>query len=199
MSIEYTKEDSLMCSDSIINVSYEDEYKVLNSLTILYKNNMYSYTEYRVLNETIKICNSTDNFIKNIWKIRNDWIKGKQKLKSCSNSKLFGVLNPQLYIVRKDFSVVIPLTKQVLKEQDYGVFEGKVMVCPENVKNFVYLKYFNYILIAPLSALGLSMISLLMLFLLYGILSELRTLPGKFGFMINNNGGSVPVIFISLS
>ena len=178
MSIEYTQEDLLMCSDSIINVNYEDEYKVLNSLTILYKNKMYSYTEYRVLNETIKICNSTDNFVKNIWKIRNDWTKARQRLKSCSNSTLLTILNPEIYIVRKDFSVFIPPTKQVLKQQDYGVFEGKVMVCPEKFKNFAYIKDFDHFLIAPLTALGLSMISLLMLLLLYGILSELRTLPG---------------------
>ena len=60
-SSEYTQEDLLMCNDSIINIKYDDEYKVRTDFSILYKNMVYDYTEYRVLNDGIKICNSTDS------------------------------------------------------------------------------------------------------------------------------------------
>ncbi len=57
-STEYTQKDLLMCNDSIINISYHDEYNVWTNFSILYKNKMYNYTEYRLLNDGIKICNS---------------------------------------------------------------------------------------------------------------------------------------------
>jgi hypothetical protein len=62
-SSEYTEEDLLMCNDSIINITYDDEYEVRTDFSILYKNEVYDYTEYRVLNDGIKICNSTDNYM----------------------------------------------------------------------------------------------------------------------------------------
>ena len=45
---------------------------------------MYDYTEYRVLNDSIKICNSTDNYLRNIWKLRNEWVKWTMHYKSCN-------------------------------------------------------------------------------------------------------------------
>ena len=54
-STEYTQEDLLMCNDSIINTKYDDEYKVRTDFSILYKNMLYNYTEYRILNDGIKI------------------------------------------------------------------------------------------------------------------------------------------------
>ena len=35
ISTEYTQEDLLMCNDSIINIKYDDEYKVRNDFSIL--------------------------------------------------------------------------------------------------------------------------------------------------------------------
>jgi hypothetical protein len=61
-STAYTQEDILMCNDSIINMKYDDEYKAWTDFSILYKNKAYDYTEHRVLNDGIKICNSTDNY-----------------------------------------------------------------------------------------------------------------------------------------
>jgi hypothetical protein len=78
-----------MCNDSIINVKYDDEYEVWTDFSILYKNKVYDYTEYRVLNDGIKICNSTDNFVRNIWKVRNKWVKARMHLKSCNKAFLF--------------------------------------------------------------------------------------------------------------
>ncbi|CAB3996765.1 Hypothetical predicted protein [Paramuricea clavata] len=78
-STEYIQEDLLMCKDSTINIKYDDEYKVRTDFSILYKNKEYDYTEYRVLNDSIKICNSTDNYVWNIWKVRNEMGKVRNK------------------------------------------------------------------------------------------------------------------------
>ena len=126
-SFQYTKEDLLMCNDSIINIKYDDEYKVWNNFSILYKNKMYSYTEYRVLNDGIKICNSTDNFAKNIWKLRNNWVKEKRNLKSC-NFEYWIFYTPH-YTVNKDLTVYESVTSQYFTRHDYDVIDGQLVIC----------------------------------------------------------------------
>ena len=172
---EYTQEDLLMCNDSIINIKYDDEYKVWNNFSILYKNKVYDYTEYRVLNDSIKICNSTDNHVRNIWKYRNRWVKNRMHLKSCTKPITYTEYNPATYTVLKDFSVLIQKTNQVVPKYDYGMFEGKLMICDEKLSFYVTnIK----IIIVPLCALALSFTCLLLLLIIYCILPELRTLPG---------------------
>ena len=78
-----TKEDMLLCKDSLTKIKFEDEYKVWNNFSILYKNKMYDYTEYRVLNDSIDICNSRDNYVQDSWKLRNKWVKAAGRLVSC--------------------------------------------------------------------------------------------------------------------
>ena len=131
-SYQYTKEDLLMCNDSIINIKYDDEYKVWNNLSILYKNKMYSYSEYRALNDSIKICNSTNNFVKNIWKLRNYWLMGFGQLKSCNYDYL--ILSKHAFIVDKQFTVYHRRGSQYLTRHDYGVRWSMV-------KDFILLMY----------------------------------------------------------
>ena len=174
-SSEYTHEDLLMCNDSIINIKYGDEYKVWTNFSILYKNKIYDYTKYRVLNDGIKICNSTDNDVRNIWKLRNDWVKDTMHLKSCNKPITYTEYNPGKYTVLKDFSVLIQKTNQVIPKYDYGVFGGILEICDE--KLFFYISNIK-IMIVPLCALALSFICLLLLLIIYCMLPELRTLPG---------------------
>ena len=174
-STEYTQEDLLMCNDSIINIKYKDEYKVLNDFSILYKNKVYNYTEYRVLNDGVKICNSTDNDVRNIWKVRNSWVKAGRSIKSCNKPITYTEYNQEKYTVLKDFSVIIRKTNQVIPKYDYGVYQGKVAICDE--KLFFYITNIK-IIIVPLCALALSFICLLLLLIIYCMLPELRTLPG---------------------
>ena len=128
-SYQYTKEDLSMCNDSIINIKYDDEYKVWNNFSILYKNKMYTYTEYRALNDSIKICNSTDNFTKNIWKFRNDWVMETRIFKSCSEPKIYFPLYEGENDVLKNFTVLIRATKLLIAKNDYGVFKGIPFLC----------------------------------------------------------------------
>ena len=127
-STEYTKEDLLMCNDSIINIKYDVEYKVWNNFSILYKNKMYDYTEYRVLNVGIKICNSTDNDVRSIWRLRNAWVKAIMHFKSCNKPITYTKVNRGKYTVLKNFSVLIQKTNQVIPKNDYGVLPGKLVI-----------------------------------------------------------------------
>ncbi len=175
-STKYTKEDLLMCNDSILNIKYNDEYKVWNNFSMLYKNKVYDYTEYRVLNDSIKICNSTDNDVRNIWEVRNGWVKKTMHYKSCNKPITYTQYNPgRKYTVRKDFSVLIQETNQVIPKYDYGVYQGILEICDE--KLFFYITNIK-ITIVPLCALALSFICLLLLLIIYCMLPELRTLPG---------------------
>ena len=134
-SYQYTKEDLLMCNDSIINIKYDDEYKVWNNFSIFYKNKMYSYTEYRALNDGIKICNSTDNFVSNIWKLRNDWVMGTRHLKSCNTD---WTLHKPHYIINKDFTVYASSNSQYFTKNEYDVRDGELFVCKEVVRSDSY-------------------------------------------------------------
>ncbi|CAB3993846.1 Hypothetical predicted protein [Paramuricea clavata] len=175
-STEYTQEDLSMCNDSIINIKYDDGYKVWTDFSIFYKNKVYDYTEYRVLNDSINICNSSDNYVRNIWKVRNKWVKAKMHDKSCN--KPIDIRTIRQKTVRKDFSVLILRTDQVIAKYDYGVFEGKFIICKEKIKNFYRVKDYGAAEVAVLCALALSTICLLLLLIVYCMLPELRTLPG---------------------
>ncbi|CAB4000827.1 latrophilin receptor A [Paramuricea clavata] len=177
-STEYTHENLLMCNDSIMNIKYDDEYKVWTDFSILYKNKVYDYTEYRVLNDSIKICNSTDNVVRNIWKVRNKWVKVRMHQKSCNKPIYFYKIPQELYTIRKDFSVLVLPTDQVIAKYDYGVFERKLEICEEKVIKFYYITSIRLSGVAPLCALALSIISVLLLLIVYCMLPELRTLPG---------------------
>ena len=118
-STEYTQEDLLMCNDSIINIKYDDEYNVQTDFSILYKNKVYDYTEYRVLNDGTKICNSTDNYVRNIWKVRNKWVKTRMHQKSCNKPIRESWLYQKYYTANKQFTVYLQRRGQYFKRNDY--------------------------------------------------------------------------------
>ena len=105
-SSEYTKEDLLKCNDSIINIKYNDEYRVMNNFSVLYQNRTFDYTEYRVLDDSIKICNSTDNYARDIWKMRNSFVKSQMHGKNCRNPALYSSLSTE-YVVTKHFNIYL--------------------------------------------------------------------------------------------
>jgi hypothetical protein len=85
----------------------------------------------------------------------------------------------EIYTVRKDFSVLILPTDQVIAKYDYGVVKGKFEICKEKLfYRFYYITDFPPAVVALLCALALSFICLLLLLIVYCMLPELRTLPG---------------------
>ena len=172
-----TKEDMLLCKDSLIKIKFDKDYKVWNDFSILYKNKVYDYTEYRVLNDSIDICNSPDNYVRDSWKLRNKWVKNSTHL--CSSKRTVWTIPAKHFTVLKDFSVRISLTKQVIPKGHYGVsYKGKLEICEGKFNNDLYLIFIDPIVTAPFCALGLSIICLMLLLVVYGMLSELRNLPG---------------------
>ena len=175
ITTKYTQEDLSMCNDSII-IKYHEEYKVWDDFSILYKNEVYDHTDYRVLNDSIKICNSGDNFVRSVWKLRTTWVKRERHFNSCINSTKNVSVLKGFYTVHKDFKVVLFPSLQVVTKDDYGVFEGKLTICFEKLLYPTVRDLKIYI--APLSALALSFLCSLMLLIVYCMISELRTLPG---------------------
>ncbi|CAB3981152.1 Hypothetical predicted protein, partial [Paramuricea clavata] len=131
-SIEYTQEDILMCNDSIISIKYDDEYKLRTDFSILYKNKVYDYIQYRVLNDGIKICNSTDNYVRNIWKVRNKWVKARMYKKSCNKPIREFWLYREYYIVDKQFTVYSGGDGDYFTRNEYWVEDGKLKICYVN-------------------------------------------------------------------
>ena len=141
-STEYTQEDLLMCNNSIINIKYDDEYKVRTDFSILYMNKVYDYTEYRVLNDSVKICNSTDNDVRNIWKLRNYWLKVKLHQKNCNKPITYIQFDRWEYTVLKNFRVQILATKKLITKYDYAVFKSKLITCVTECAKFTFtIKY----------------------------------------------------------
>ena len=174
----FTKEDMLLCNNSLIKIKFGDDYKVWNNFSMLYKKKVYDYTEYRVLNDSIDICNSTDNFVQDSWKLRNKWVKNSRYLFSCKRSEIVWMFQAKQFTVLKDISVRISLSKQVIPNGDYGVYEDKLEICEEKLTKDLYLLSINLIMIAPFCAVGLSIICLILLLVVYVMLPELRNLPG---------------------
>ena len=81
----------------------------------------------------------------------------------------------------QDFAVRISLSKQVIPNNAYGVFDGKLIICDEILVE-VYDRHVGSgesITIVPLGVLnlGISIICLLLLFMVYGMLpTELRNI-----------------------
>ena len=173
----FTRADMLLCNDSLVEIKLDEQYKVGNDFSLFYKNKVYSYTEYRVLDDSINICNSSDNHVQNSWRLRNYYVKRARHFLSCKRGPQkkdsYAIYQPTQFTVSKDFSIRLSLTNY-----DYGLDEGKVHVCIEKVINVLIVPSFKLTSIPALCALGLSIICLLLFFIVYAMLSELRTLPG---------------------
>jgi hypothetical protein len=119
------------------------------------------------------MCAANDSRVQAIWRTRNSWQKSLPA--SCYRSYK---LNARYYTVTKQFVVYSADNGQYFKRNDYAVIDGKPYVYgKENLKPIRVITNFK-IIIAPLCALALSIISLLLLLIVYCMLPELRTLPG---------------------
>jgi hypothetical protein len=164
---------TLSCNDDLVKVKYGDQYNVFKNFSLVYHNKIYDYREYRFSHDSLEMCASNDSRVQAIWRTRNSWQKSLPA--SCYRSYK---LNATYYTVTKQFAVYSADNGQYFKRNDYAVIDGKPYVCgKENVRPIYVITNFK-IIIAPLCALALSIISLLLLLIVYCMLPELRTLPG---------------------
>jgi hypothetical protein len=163
----------LSCNDDLVKVKYGEQYNVFKNFSLVYNIKIYDYREYRFSHDSLKMCGSNDSRVQAIWRTRNSWQKSLPV--SCYRSYK---LNARYYTVTKQFAVYSADNGQYFKINDYAVIDGKPYVCgKENLRPIYVITNFK-IIIAPLCALALSIISLLLLLIVYCMLPELRTLPG---------------------
>ena len=128
---DLTKEDMLLCKDSLIKINWDDEYEVLYNFKILYKRKVYHYTEYRVGNDGIQICNSIDNYVGESWKLRNRWVKKALPIKHCN--AWVKTYSRNKYTLFKNFTVYFKPTQQSFTRKDYGVYLGDFAICSAKI------------------------------------------------------------------
>ena len=56
------------CAKFIFTIKYEDKYRVRNNFSMMYQGRMYSYDEYRITDDGLQVCNSSDRLIKEKWR-----------------------------------------------------------------------------------------------------------------------------------
>ena len=117
----------LLCNDSLIKIKFDDEYKVWNNFSILYKNKVYDYTEYRVVNDIINLCNSSDDCVRDSWKLRIEWMKRHLPFEHCSVS-VDGFFRNN-YTLLKNFSVFFKPSQQSFTWKEHGVVSGYFRIC----------------------------------------------------------------------
>jgi hypothetical protein len=163
----------LSCNNDLVKVKYNEPYNVYKNFSLVYNNNIYQYREYRFSHDSLEMCASNDSRVQAIWRTRNSWQKSLPA--SCYRSYK---LRARYYTVTKQFAVYSADNGQYFKINDYAVIDGKPYVCgKENLRPIYVITNFK-IIIAPLCALALSIISLVLLLIVYCMLPELRTLPG---------------------
>ena len=52
----------------IFTIKYEDEYRVWNNFSMMYRGRMHNYNEYRITYNGLQVCNSSDRLIKEKWR-----------------------------------------------------------------------------------------------------------------------------------
>jgi hypothetical protein len=55
------------CANFTLIINNEDDYRVWNNFSMMYQSRMYRYNEYRVTDDGLQVCNSSDHFIQQKW------------------------------------------------------------------------------------------------------------------------------------
>ena len=129
-----TSGELLLCRDSVFRMKHDREYHVFNNFSIFYNQREYRYNEYRVEEDEIKICNSSNIDVLNDWNTWNRWFKTSKK---CDEGMVKLALKASAYTVTKDLTVYCKSLKEHFKHTNY-VFThaGKLAyICKETSNN----------------------------------------------------------------
>ena len=129
-----TSGELLLCKDSVFRMTYDREYQVFNNFSIFYNRREYTYNDYRVEEDEIKICNSSNIDVLNDWNTWNRWLKTSKK---CDEGMVKLALKASAYTVTKDLTVYFKSRKEHFKQSNY-VFtrSGKLAyICKETGNN----------------------------------------------------------------
>ena len=120
------------CANFTFTIKYEDEYRVWNNFSMMYQGRMYSYDEYRITDDGLQVCNSSDRLIKEKW--RNFIVSEKITIafKHC-NVSVDGFYFEN-YTLHTNFTVFLKPTNQNFRRQDYGVILGYFAICSAKLR-----------------------------------------------------------------
>ena len=86
---------------------------------------MYDYTEYRVLNDSINLGNSSDDYVRDSWKLRNAWVKRHLPFECCNVSVDGFFWNN--YTLFKNFTVFFPIYAAEFYKERLRSYLGMVL------------------------------------------------------------------------
>ena len=125
--IDAILESPTECANFTYTIKYEDNYRVWNNFSVTYQSRMYRYNEYRVTDDGLQVCNSSDPLIKQRWRDLIAREKEVSASKYCNVSvDAFYYPNYTLY---RNFTVFFKPTEQSFTRQDYGVIFGYFAIC----------------------------------------------------------------------
>jgi hypothetical protein len=120
------------CANFTVTIKYEDVYRVWNNFSIMYQGRMYSYDEYRITDDGLQVCKSSDRLIKEKW--RNFIVSEKitTAFQVC-NVSVDGFYSEN-YTLHTNFTVFFKPTNQNFTRQDYGVILGYFAICSRKLR-----------------------------------------------------------------
>ncbi|CAB4038199.1 Hypothetical predicted protein [Paramuricea clavata] len=118
--IDAILESPTECANFTFTIKYEDNYRAWNNFSMMHQRRMYRYNEYRVTDDGLQVCNSSDPLVEQRWRDLITLEKNMLASKHCNVSVYaFYYSNYTLY---RNFTVFFIPTGQSLARQDYGVF-----------------------------------------------------------------------------
>ena len=130
-AISESKEAPTKCANFTFTVKYEDEYSVWKNFSMMYQNRMYRYNEYRVTDDGLQVCNSSDPLIQQRWQ---NFIVREKKMTIFThcNVSVDGFYFEN-YTLFKNFTVFFHPTQQSFTRRDYEVIFGYFAICSAKV------------------------------------------------------------------
>ena len=73
------------CANFTFTIKYEDNYRVWNNFSMMYQSHTYRYNEYRVTDDGLQVCNSSDRLVQQKWQNFIAWEKKMTVFTHCKN------------------------------------------------------------------------------------------------------------------
>ncbi|CAB3982652.1 Hypothetical predicted protein [Paramuricea clavata] len=132
--IDAILESPTECANFTFTIKYEDNYRVWNNFSMMHRSRMYRYNEYRVTDDGLQVCNSSDTLIKQRWRDLIAREKEVLAFKYCNVS--VDAFYYSKYTLYRNFTVFFKPTEQSFTRQDYGVTFGYFAICSAKLSLF---------------------------------------------------------------
>lgn len=107
------------CANNTFTIKYEDDYKVWNNFSIMYKGKEYDYDEYRFTDDGLLVCDSMDDAIQQRW-----WDKIKKE-----KHLAFKHCNVSVHVYITFYKPIPVYINQSFTSWENGVYKGYFVIC----------------------------------------------------------------------